>query len=425
MSYNFITENLIVGDYTTAQNFNLLQNTLGITHIVSCGFDKGHFPTTPHCFRYFFIPINDAPNSNLLGYLPRAMHFIHNALEEEEEDDDDDDVSVYCRPSPRRHRVYVHCVHGQSRSCAVCIAYLMHCQYLVLQQQQQQQQQEDEDDDVLRRCYNTVQSLRPCMAVNPGFVQQLEIFRQMKVVVMQETQQQQQKKMTSSLSSSSSTTELPSSCTDMMKHLPTTTTRRSRAHATFRLFKARLEFYNSGHVETFGKHVLMTMPMEYPTGRRTRGEMYICRKCRDVLFTSLSVVLGGSCQDLRDNLPISEYWRDSAGGKEYYTAVTSMAKNDNYNGNRNETIDRLVLHDEESVLRVEPLKWMKRCMMKKKERKMQNCNEDDANDDDATSFDSRGTLTCKTCSQTLGYWDWCYSDIYSTIVILKSKIERV
>ena len=43
MSYNSVIEGkLYVGDYETAKDLNLLKS-LGITHIVACGFDSGYF----------------------------------------------------------------------------------------------------------------------------------------------------------------------------------------------------------------------------------------------------------------------------------------------------------------------------------------------------------------------------------------------
>lgn len=323
MSYNFISENLLVGDYTTAQNLKLLQETLGVTHIVSCGFDKGHFPRN---FCYFFIPILDTPNSNLLSYLPRVVKFIQNALDDGNDHDDDDDKSP--RRGGHNTRVYVHCVHGQSRSCAVCIAYLIHRHFM----QQKQHQDNKDEKGLLSCCYNTVQSLRPCMAVNPGFVQQLEIFRQMKVFNHHKNQEQWVSFDTVPTCYSS-----------------------SRAHATFRLFKARLEFYNSGRVVTFGRLAMMKC-CDSSSGSE-RGDIsssYTCRKCRNLLFTFLNVILGGrgggggSCRrDFGENLPMSEYWRDSVGGKEY--AITMAASQNGNNHHRNETIDRILQNNEEKL----------------------------------------------------------------------------
>jgi protein-tyrosine phosphatase len=58
--------------------------------------------------------------------------------------------------------VLVHCVYGQSRSAAICVAFLMATQGLTLLD-----------------AYNVVQSARPCISINPGFLRQLELFERM------------------------------------------------------------------------------------------------------------------------------------------------------------------------------------------------------------------------------------------------------
>lgn len=58
--------------------------------------------------------------------------------------------------------VLVHCVYGQSRSAAICVAYLMHSRRLPLLE-----------------AYDVVQRARPCISINPGFLRQLELFQRM------------------------------------------------------------------------------------------------------------------------------------------------------------------------------------------------------------------------------------------------------
>lgn len=58
--------------------------------------------------------------------------------------------------------VLVHCVYGQSRSAAVCVAYLMATAQMTLMQ-----------------AYDAVQRARPCIHINPGFLRQLELFERM------------------------------------------------------------------------------------------------------------------------------------------------------------------------------------------------------------------------------------------------------
>lgn len=63
---------------------------------------------------------------------------------------------------PRGRRVLVHCVYGQSRSAAICVAFLMTTQKLSLLE-----------------AYDAVQRARPCIYINSGFLRQLELFERM------------------------------------------------------------------------------------------------------------------------------------------------------------------------------------------------------------------------------------------------------
>ncbi|ETW00550.1 hypothetical protein, variant [Aphanomyces invadans] len=56
----------------------------------------------------------------------------------------------------------VHCAYGQSRSAAICVAFLMHHEHLSL-----------------RDSYDRVQAARPCIYINSGFLAQLELFEAM------------------------------------------------------------------------------------------------------------------------------------------------------------------------------------------------------------------------------------------------------
>lgn len=58
--------------------------------------------------------------------------------------------------------VLVHCVYGQSRSAAVCVAHLMAAHRLTLQD-----------------AYDAVQEARPCIHINSGFLRQLALFERM------------------------------------------------------------------------------------------------------------------------------------------------------------------------------------------------------------------------------------------------------
>ena len=63
----------------------------------------------------------------------------------------------------RNMAVLVHCVYGQSRSAAICVAYVMATQ-----------------DKTLLEAYDIVQRARPCISINTGFLRQLDLFEKMR-----------------------------------------------------------------------------------------------------------------------------------------------------------------------------------------------------------------------------------------------------
>jgi len=340
MNYNSIlpNETLFIGDYITSQNLSTLTN-LKVTHIISVGFQKGYFPNK---FKYLTIDIKDDPTENILMFLPRAVSFIEDAL--------DNHNGV----------VYVHCVHGQSRSCTVVIAFFMH-QYWKnpmssILSNQNDVIQYDTRKQLLHYCYNHVMACRPCMAINPGFVKQLELYRQMKMIQVQN--------------------QIRTIRSPIL----------SQPHATFRSMKAKSEFYNHGNVRVF-----VTMNVD------NHSEVYVCKKCSMERFGPENICLELSTEEL-DQLPTSEYWSSSKGGLEYY--ATYRKRSDIFRDFEN------ALHLEK-VFKVEPLDWMKSCMV------------EDYND---SLLRSHGTLICK-CGQKLGYWDFCCNGEYPMIV-LQSRVEK-
>jgi len=330
MSYNAITNALFVGDYKTAQDLNVL-NELGVTHVVACGFEKGHFPGK---FVYFPVNIQDTPTSNLLAYLPRVVKFITRALDE-------------------NGVVYVHCVHGQSRSCSVCIAYVM------MDQQMKESTTELNQQNLLLDCYNLVKTARPCMAVNPGFVKQLEVFRRMKVFQMNKEPCEKSE----------------------IRTLQSSTFLQSSAYATFRLCYAKAQFYDTGIVTKF-----------CPIDMSRCHSLYSCKRCNQNLFTDKNTVIELSAREIT-HLPASDYWINSSGGKEF-----SVASQSNY---CNETMKR-ILRQRENTINVEPMEWMKQSM--------------NASIDGVLICPGR-------CAQQIGYFDWCHPDPFISIIVMKTKVD--
>jgi len=293
------------------------------------------------------VNILDTPFSNLLCYLPRVIGFVKKALKS------------------ARGTVFIHCVHGQSRSCAVCIAYLIDrdlsykisCKPMHMVLGDCEKSNIDADGQVLHTYYRQVASARPCMAVNPGFVKQLEIFRQMKSIQVQV----QKRNNTPVL---------------------------SKAHAIFRCYRASAEFHEMG-----------TISKTFPLLMDHAKKFFVCKKCNSCLFSDRNVLEDWSEEEL-DALPKSDYWISSAGGKKYLGMEGSTS-----------SIPNLAFQNalnSRNVLKVEPIDWMLRIMR-----------------GICTHIQSRGILLCPKCDQKIGYWDWCLgrAEPTSSIIVSKSRIE--
>ena len=256
--------------------------------------------------------------------------------------------------------VYVHCVHGQSRSCAVCIAYLI-TEYVNNGFSQRKCLSQKiavgiGGADILHLCYDIVKSSRPCMAVNPGFVQQLEIFRRMKCI---------------------------------QKNQPLITWIHSNSHATFRAFRAKAQFYDSGKVTRFFPHT--------HAHSKSFETLLVCKKCNENLATDRNLVTELSRDEI-SLLPASDYWKDSSGGKDYVATKPMHSYS-------NESFEKMV-HLNKNRFLLEPMEWMRQQML---------------NSDN--QIESRGTLRCANCAQQLGGWDWCHPRPSISIVLMKAKLD--
>ena len=320
----------------------------------------------------------------------KAVRFIENALVS--------NVGI-----ERKNKVLIHCVHGQSRSCAICIAFLMRMILLhslpteVMQNSNNNQLSVDSlysnikdrilavksNDEfvkgdsnswtndkqwirsarVLWICYNTVLESRPVMAINPGFIRQLEMFRRTLVERLDAT---------------------PSLCNTKVM-FP------SRAHASFRVFLSRAEYNDSGTLSKF-----------FPTTHNivTRNFYYACQKCSFYLCSDVNIIY-----DIIDTsvLPASDYWKESAGGKNFF-----MNYDHTSTGFQKSEMATAKYFDQ--GIQIELMEWMRSSMMEKGNH---------------TVIMPTGRLKCPSCQTHVGYWDWCHREIiYGPILILRNKIEK-
>ncbi|KAF4039707.1 Dual specificity phosphatase catalytic domain [Phytophthora infestans] len=132
---------LYLGEAGAAQDAELLE-TNKIQAVVALG--TGNLTVKP-C-EMLLIDILDMEEELLLPHFDECINFIKRHLKNE-------DAPV---------AVLVHCVYGQSRSAAICVASLMAIQ-----------------GKTLLEAYDEVQEARPCISINPGFLRQLEMFERM------------------------------------------------------------------------------------------------------------------------------------------------------------------------------------------------------------------------------------------------------
>lgn len=322
---------LYVGDKNVAED-SLMLELMGVTHIVSCGFE---YPLQPASkYTSFCINIMDVPDANLLQYLPRACKFIE---------------------SVKEGAVYIHCVHGQSRSCSVCVAFLMR------QEMKKAHSSSGDNLDILHSCYNRVMQCRPSMAVNPGFVRQLDLFRRMGCALV----------AVANTSNSSSTV----SDNNFILRLPL-----SKAHATFRSFRAKTEFQEHSTV----LHKFQDASQVFHDS--SSYQLFSCSKCRTYLFCSHHILDEWT---ETTTLPLSDYWADSFGGKEY-------------TGN-NACLSNVGLPT--NCIEVEPIEWMRSQMTA-----------------DHGLLIEKGKLNCPSCNGKIGFWDWKFPQLISAIFIQSTKV---
>ncbi|RHZ14110.1 hypothetical protein DYB37_010034, partial [Aphanomyces astaci] len=127
---------LFVGSAEAASNATMMQE-LGIGAVLALGTKALSEVETVS------IDILDMEQAFLMQHFDACFAFLH-------------------RQEQRHVPTLVHCVYGQSRSAAICVAFLMHSEQLSLQQS-----------------YDRVQAARPCIYINSGFLSQLALFEAM------------------------------------------------------------------------------------------------------------------------------------------------------------------------------------------------------------------------------------------------------
>ncbi|TMW60982.1 hypothetical protein Poli38472_014845 [Pythium oligandrum] len=121
---------LFIGEAKAAQDAEFLQQHK-IAHVVSLGTGR----LSPASCDVLLVDILDMEDQLIVCHFNECIEFLRSAL------------------ADGKSAVLVHCVYGQSRSAAVCVAYLMACKQMSMLE-----------------AYNAVQQARPCIYINLGFL---------------------------------------------------------------------------------------------------------------------------------------------------------------------------------------------------------------------------------------------------------------
>ncbi|KAJ2806122.1 tyrosine protein phosphatase yvh1 [Coemansia helicoidea] len=133
-----VADGLYVGSAMAEGDEPLLREA-GITHILSVA--SHYVASYPTRFTYKLVSIDDLPEENIIQHFPECNRFIGAAL-------------------AGGGRVLVHCLAGQSRSAAVAAAFLM---------------QRDRLD--AEQALKVLKERRPQIHPNAGFIEQLQLYR--------------------------------------------------------------------------------------------------------------------------------------------------------------------------------------------------------------------------------------------------------
>ena len=377
LGYNYVRKNLVVSDYPTACNVSLLEK-LNITHIVACGFDHPPDTVLSHNYgktlEYFFLSdLLDLPLANILQFLPKVVTFIRDALPKFNADSTcgvQDFAPIENNKETRRSKVLVHCAYGQSRSCAVCVAFLMKLKWDIIVNRSYSEAKVDDTDldsqQLLRDCYDDVMQARRCLAINPGFMRQLEIYRRMLT---------NQSNIVAKSEPISSPRDIPF----------------SSAHAYFRAARINSE------IITGSKNLSQLFPD--PKGLRLSGfqineKTFRCRKCRTELFVKSNILEFIDTTKI-ENLPVSKFCRLSAKRK-------SIVAGSLFALNYKHCDDPYLIQNDPAKLVIEPMDWMCKSI--------------------ATSK-LHGKVSCPNCNIKLGSYQSKHGDFCFTVDIISSKVE--
>mmetsp|Transcript_35660 Transcript_35660/g.93215 ORF Transcript_35660/g.93215 Transcript_35660/m.93215 type:complete len:399 (-) Transcript_35660:93-1289(-) len=135
---------LFLGNWASAKSKEVVCDHLKITHVVNASAVCPHpFEGEPHNIKYFQVPIDDAPGSDIKTFFDDTLAFMDDAAS---------------RPAGR---VLVHCQMGMSRSSTLVLLWLMMRR-----------------DKNLRDAFRQTRFHRPYINPNPGFMLQLGKFEE-------------------------------------------------------------------------------------------------------------------------------------------------------------------------------------------------------------------------------------------------------